>query len=56
MDPGLDGHETYTRVARKQPGIEAHQIHSSALRDELLADQERMSTHILETAKASQFC
>lgn len=36
----------------KQPGIEAHYLHSSALRDDLLADQERMSTHILETAKA----
>lgn len=36
----------------KQPGIEAHYLHSSALRDELLADQERMSAHILETAKA----
>jgi integrase len=36
----------------KQPGIEAHYLHSSALRDELLADQERMTAHILETAKA----
>lgn len=36
----------------KQPGIEAHYVHSSALRDELLADQERMSAHILDTAKA----
>lgn len=36
----------------KQPGIEAHYVHSSALRDELLADQERMSAYILETAKA----
>jgi integrase len=37
----------------KQPGIEAHDVHSSALRDELLADQERMSAHILETAGAA---
>ncbi|MCH8918254.1 MAG: integrase family protein [Proteobacteria bacterium] len=37
----------------KQPGIEAHYVHSSALRDELLADQERMSAHILETAGAT---
>ena len=36
----------------KQPGIEDHYVHSSALRKELLADQERMSAHILETAKA----
>ena len=34
----------------KQPGIEAHYLHSSALREELLSDQERMSANILETA------
>ncbi len=34
----------------KQPGIDAHYLHSNALREELLADQERMSAHILETA------
>ena len=37
----------------KQPGIEAHYLHSSALRDELLADQERLSAHLLETAGAA---
>ena len=36
----------------KQPGIEAHYLHSSALREELLADQERMSAFILEIANA----
>ena len=36
----------------KQPGIEAHYLHSKALREELLADHERMSAHILEVAAA----
>lgn len=36
----------------KQPGIEAHYLHSSALRDELLADQERMSAFVLQNAEA----
>lgn len=36
----------------KQPGIEAHYLHSSELREELLADQDRMSAHIIETATA----
>lgn len=34
----------------KQPGIEAHYVHSSALQRELLADQEAMTKHILNTA------
>ena len=33
----------------KQPGIEAHYLHSNALREELLADQERMTACILKT-------
>ena len=33
----------------KQPGIEAHYLHSNALREELLADQERMTACNLKT-------
>ncbi len=36
----------------QQPGIEAHYLHASGLRDQLLADQERMTKFILETANA----
>ena len=34
--------------------MDDHYLHSSALREELLADQERMSAHILETAAGTQ--
>ena len=36
----------------KQPGIESHYLHPKGLRAELLADQERMTDHILKTAEA----
>lgn len=49
---GIPQSRARTLLDHKQPGIEAHYIHSDALRDELLADQERMSAHILQTAQA----
>ena len=49
---GIPQSRARSLIDHKQPGMDDHYLHSSALREELLADQERMSAHILETAAA----
>ncbi len=51
---GIPPGRAHSLTDHKQPGMDDHYLHSCALREELLADQERMSVFILETAVALQ--
>ena len=36
----------------KQPGMDAHYLHAAGMRDQLLADQERISARVIDMVGA----